>query len=301
MGDIGETAPIAVLLDERRHLLDVASWMLGVGPEAEEAVAHAYRRWYALSDAQRARIAEPRSWLARTTGTICLARLPLHKGTSAVSGEAATGPGRALAEEVSDILREALNTLPPAERAAFLLDAVPVAPPQPVTETAEPLSGPWNEPTGRARLGPGEPRARATTPHQHDRVVQSVRGACTALDAAFLKSLLAPDASAYFDGGGKVRTLPRPVHGRRAVGHALLTLLAPRPHTILALRPANGRTALVVGHHDRVAAVISFAVTRDLVTHVWAVLNPDKLRAWNRDPTDAVERGVQDSERSTLR
>ncbi|MBO1332510.1 RNA polymerase subunit sigma [Streptomyces sp. VRA16 Mangrove soil] len=301
MGDIGEAASLTELLDERRHLLDVASWMLGLGPEAEDVVAHAYRRWYALSDAQRRRITEPRSWLARTTGTICLARLPLQKGAPAAAGEAATVPGRALAEEVGDILRKALNTLSPAEQAAFFLDAVPVAPPRPVTETMGPRSGPWPEPARRARPGPGEPRAGATPPYRHDQVVHAVRGACAALDAAGLESLLAPDVSAYFDGGGKVRALSRPVHGRRAVGHALLTLLAPQPHTVLQLRPANGRTALVVGHHDKVAAVISFAVTRDLVTRVWAVLNPDKLRAWNRGPTDAVERGVQEGERSTLR
>ncbi|MEU1232274.1 RNA polymerase subunit sigma [Streptomyces sp. NPDC005828] len=295
MDDTGETVPIAELLDERRHLLDVASWMLGTDPEAEDAVTHAYRQWYGLTDAQRTKIAEPRTWLTRTTGTICLARLPLRKGSSGGTGAAATALDRALTEEISDVLRDALNTLSPAEWAVFFPDDVPaVPPPQAVAEMAGPPSGPWSELASGARTGPRGHRTHATTPHQHDRIVRSVRGACATLDAARLDSLLAPDVSAYFDGGGKVRTLPGPVHGSRHVGRALLTLLAPRPHTTLQLRPANGRTAIVVRHHDQVAAVISFGVTRNMVTRVWAVLNPDKLRSWNRGPARSIERGVQD-------
>ncbi|MER8047293.1 RNA polymerase subunit sigma [Streptomyces sp. NPDC094032] len=304
MSDTGETVPIAELLDERRHLLDIASWMLGTGPEAEDAVTHAYRRWYGLTDAQRTRITEPRTWLTRTTGTICLARLPLRKGSSGIAGGAAAEVDRALTEEISDVLRGALDRLSPAERAVFFPDDVPGVPQQAVAETAiaetagaetaGASSGPWGEMAAGTGTGPRGHRTHATTPRQHDRIVHAVRGACATLDAARLESLLTPDVSAYFDGGGKVRTLPGPVHGSRHVARALLTLLAPRPHTTLQLRPANGRTAIVVRHRDRVAAVISFGVTRGVVTRVWAVLNPDKLRSWNRDPARAAEHGVQD-------
>jgi RNA polymerase sigma-70 factor, ECF subfamily len=294
MGHTGDTVPIADLLDERRHLLDVASWMLGTGLEAEDAVTHAYQRWYGLTDAQRTNIAEPRTWLTRTTGTICLARLPLQTGSSTVAGEAATEIDRALTEEISDVLLGALNTLSPAERAVFVLDDVFAVPPQTVTVVGQSADA-SAELADYARHSLRVPRVRATTPpQQHDRIVHAVRGACATLDAARLDSLLALDVSAFFDGGGKVRALPRPVHGSRHVGGALLTLLAPRPHITLHLRPANGRTAIVVRHRDQVAAVISFGIARHLVTRVWAVLNPDKLRSWNRGPAAAVERGTQD-------
>lgn len=293
MGHTGDTVPIADLLDERRHLLDVASWMLGTGSEAEDAVTHAYQRWYGLTDAQRTDIAEPRTWLTRTTGTICLARLPLRRGSSALLGEAATAIDRALTEEISDVLLDALNALSPAERAVFVLDDVFAVPPQTLTVVGQSADA-SAELADHARHSLRKRRVRATTPPQHDRIVHAVQGACTTLDAAHLDSLLAPDVTAFFDGGGKVRALPRPVHGSPQVGRALLTLLAPRPHTTLRLHPANGRTAIVVRHRDQVAAVISFAVARHLVTRVWAVLNPDKLRSWNRGPTAAVERGPQD-------
>ena len=34
----------------------------------------------------------------------------------------------------------------------------------------------------------------------------------------------------------------------------------------------------------RVAAVISLDVADDRVSQVWVMLNPDKLRSWNRPP-----------------
>ncbi|MFF1568209.1 RNA polymerase subunit sigma [Streptomyces sp. NPDC058293] len=293
MGHTGDTVPIAELLDERRHLLDVASWMLGTGPEAEDAVTHAYQRWYGLTDAQRTSITEPRTWLTRTTGTICLARLPLQKGSSAIAPEAAPEFDQALTEEISDVLLDALNALSPAERAVFVLDDAFAVPLQAVAKALRQSADTSATLADHARDSLLGQQVRATTARQHDRIVHAVREACSTLDAARLDSLLAPDASAFFDGGGKVRALPRPVHGNHNVGRALLTLLAPRPRITLHLRSANSRTAIVVCHHDRVAAVISFSVARHLVTRLWAVLNPDKLRSWNRGPASALGRGAQ--------
>jgi RNA polymerase sigma-70 factor (ECF subfamily) len=103
--------------------------------------------------------------------------------------------------------------------------------------------------------------------------------------------LLAPDATAFFDGGGKVRALVRPVHGALKIARSLLTLLSHRPRTALDLHSANGRTGIVVRYDGQVAAVISFDIADHRVVQVWAVLNPDKLRLWNRlDASSGVPR-----------
>ncbi|MFG2970355.1 MULTISPECIES: sigma factor [unclassified Streptomyces] len=296
MGQAGDTVPIAELLDERRHLLSVAHWMLGTGPEAEDTVTETYRRWYSLTDAQRTGIPEPRTWLTRATGTICLAHLsrpgrrPVHAGESDSGGT--TGLDRALPEDISDVLLDALDTLPPVERAAFVLNDVFAMPPQTVADIVGQTPQECAELADRARRSLRDSRAHPTTPRQHDRIVRAVQQACATTDATHLAALLAPDATAFFDGGGKVRALTRPVHGNQHVAHTLLTLLTPLPHTTLHLRSANGRTAIVVGHNDQVAAVISFDVTDHHVTHVWAVLNPDKLRGWNRLHAPLDERGT---------
>ncbi|MEU2786672.1 MULTISPECIES: sigma factor [Streptomyces] len=278
-----ETVPIAELLDERRRLLDVAYWMLGRSQDADDAVAEAYRRWYGLPDDDRIRIAEPRSWLVKTVGGICLERLAptgrTHPGTIGAA------PPQDLDEEVSQALLEALDTLSPAERAAFVLNDVFGMAPGTVAVIVGQTEQDCGELAARARHSLRTRRAHPTPPWQHDRVVLAVRRACAAENPARLMSLLAPDATVFFDGGGKVRTLTRPVHGARRATHSLLTLLAGRSRTTLHCRSVNGRTGIVVRYGDEVAAVISLDVAGDHVVQIWAVLNPDKLRYWNRAAT----------------
>ncbi|MCM3301224.1 RNA polymerase subunit sigma [Streptomyces pseudogriseolus] len=121
-----------------------------------------------------------------------------------------------------------------------------------------------------------------TTLRRHDAVVHAVRRACVTADQETLLSLLAPDASAFFDGGGKIRTLVEPVHGRDRVARSLLRLLDRRPHTTtLTAHSVNGRTGLVVRHDRRVVAVMSLEVAGAEVVRMWVVVNPDKLRHWN--------------------
>ncbi|MFH9090124.1 sigma factor [Streptomyces sp. NPDC017673] len=289
MDQAGDAVPIADLLDERRHLLNVAYWMLGTGPEAEDAVTEAYRQWYNLSDLQKARITDPGAWLTEITGSVCLARLILPgrrpAGAGGKGGDTVAGLHRALEEEISGALLNALNALSPTERAAFVLNDVFAMPPRAVAGIVGRTPHECAELADRARRSLRSTRSHPTTPQQHDRIVRAVRQACTTADATHLASLLAPDATAFFDGGGKVRALTRPVHGNQHVARTLLTLLTPRPHTTLHLSPANGRTAIVVRHNDQVAAVISFDIADHHVFQVWAVLNPDKLRTWNRPRT----------------
>ncbi|MFC5752401.1 hypothetical protein [Actinomadura rugatobispora] len=67
----GAASSLAEMLDERRHLLEIAVWMFGAGA-AERIVHETYRRWYALDDGEREGIAVPRAWLTRVAGGICL-------------------------------------------------------------------------------------------------------------------------------------------------------------------------------------------------------------------------------------
>lgn len=231
MASADDAVPIAELLDERRHLLDVACRMLGSSRAAERVIDEAYRRWFDLPERERARITAPRAWLVEVAGSMCLSR-PATPGAAA-GGVRRTEPEHA---ELADCARRSL----------------------------------------RAR------RARPTPPRQHDEVARAVRLACATGDEGLLASLLAADATVFFDGGGKVRALVEPVHGDARVARSLLTLLARDPRTALDTRPVNGRTGLVVRYGRQVAAVISLDIAGPHVVQVWVTLNPDKLRAWNR-------------------
>jgi RNA polymerase sigma-70 factor (ECF subfamily) len=291
MDDASDVMPITELLDERRHLLDVACWLLDSSSEAENVIEEVYRRWYELPNTARADIASPRSWLAKTAADICLARLarseqPHDAGTAPTLVER-TDP--TLDNEVSQVLLTALQALPPAEQAAFVLnDAVGVAP-RMVADAVGRTEPEYVELADHARRSLRGRRSRPTTLQQHDAVARAVRAACVAENAVLLESLLCPDATAVFDGGGKVRALVRSVRGREQVARSLLTVLGPHPRTTVTAQSVNGRTGLVVRCDHRVGAVISLNVTGDRVGQVWAVLNPEKLRRWNQsfDPTAA--------------
>ncbi|GGS99610.1 RNA polymerase subunit sigma [Streptomyces chromofuscus] len=284
MEPVGDTMPIAELLDERRHLLEVAHWMLGSRIAAERVIDEAYREWYGLSDRQRAGITAPRAWLSRIVGTICLARLSLPDPPGAAQGSPRER-GRTDTAPASDVGAELLrpwNTLSPAERAAFVLDDVLGM----ATGTVEGVvgqSGPeWTEPANRARHSLRARRAEPTPPRRQDEIAHAVRQACADEDTERLASLLTPDVTAFFDGGGKVRALTRPVTGSEGVARSLLTLLARHPRTTLQTYPVNGRTGLIARYDDQVAAVVTLDMAGSRVVQVWVVLNPDKLRSWNR-------------------
>lgn len=153
--DHADAVPIAELLNERRYLLDVAYWMLGSTGAAESVVDETYRRWYGLSGAARRRITTPRSWLAKTVGGICLDLLPdggadgRRRGVRAQAQDA-EGPQEKLEEEVSRVLLNALDSLSPAERAAFVLKNAGMPPMQSPTSWDAPSRSAPNSSTGRA-------------------------------------------------------------------------------------------------------------------------------------------------------
>ncbi|MFF7104800.1 RNA polymerase subunit sigma [Streptomyces nigra] len=260
MEPVADTMQIGELLDERRHLRDVAHWMLGDGATAEHVTDEAYGEWYRLSEQQRGRIGAPRAWLTRAVGSIAMARLGL-------SG--------------------ASDTSTHAERAALVIDDVFGDAAGGSATTAEQAApgrqGPVDpEPSGRARHSLRVRTARPASSGVQADVVDAVRQACVDGDADRLADLLHPDAVAFYDGGGKVRALTRPVVGGPRVARSLMTLLARHPRTTLHTGAVNGRTGLVARYDGRVAAVVCLDVAGSRVVQVWAVLNPDKLRSWNR-------------------
>ncbi|WKX22674.1 MULTISPECIES: RNA polymerase subunit sigma [unclassified Streptomyces] len=291
MEPVVDTMPIGELLDERRHLLDVAHWMLGSGVVAEHVTDEAYREWYALSEHQRERIGAPRAWLTRVVGTISLARLALSNrdegppGPAGVGSRGASDP--ALENDLGALWAGALDALTPAERAALVLnDAFGGAAGEFVGAAGPAVRhrpGPADiEPLDRARHSLRARAARPTPPRVEDELVDAVRQACADEDRERLATLLDPDAVAFYDGGGKVRTVTRPVVGAPQVARSLLTLLARHPRTTLHTRPVNGRTGLVACYDGQVATVVSLDLAGARVVQVWVVLNPDKLRSWNR-------------------
>jgi RNA polymerase sigma-70 factor (ECF subfamily) len=61
-----------------------------------------------------------------------------------------------------------------------------------------------------------------------------------------------------------------------------MTLLSGRPGTQLSVEGVNGRPGLVVRRQGLVLAVVGVSATGPRITVLWIVLNPAKLRGWQR-------------------
>jgi RNA polymerase sigma-70 factor (ECF subfamily) len=297
MDDDG-VVPIAELVDERRYLLEVALRLLGNRGDAESAVDETYRLWYGLSEAQRGGIQSPRAWLARVASDVCLTRLPPARVAGDTGPDAETdeeqartdGKPVAAAEAATEdakstrhTLLEALDSLSPAERTAFAVNDGRAAPRGTVADSAERTGREHSEATGQARQRMRERPSQPAARQEHDTVVHSVLRALESEDGAGLESLLSPDATAYFDGGGKVRAPTAAIRGSRRAARSLVHLLPRHPHTTLTPHSINARTGLVARYHSHVAAIIMLGISDQRVTQIWVILNPDKLRPWNRD------------------
>lgn len=255
--DAGALASLAEMLDERRHLVDIATLMFGSATAAEEIVQETYRRWYVLDDRERAAIALPRAWLTRVAGGICL-ELIASNATAVPSDPAlptASAPFGSTAED-----RDAS------------VEGSPVRPPAP-SSTPDLAEG-WARPV---RDVPDGAMLR-----RHDRIARRFAAACGAGDTAALMAVLAADAIVVSDGGGKLRAAVHPTHGADAVGRFITALLSGRPRTAVTVGSVNGRTGLVLRREGRRVAVVSVSTAGDEVIAVWIVLNPAKLEGRHR-------------------
>jgi hypothetical protein len=113
-------------------------------------------------------------------------------------------------------------------------------------------------------------------PDACDDVVHRLAEACRTGDVA---PLLSPGAFAVCDGGGFVAAPVLPLHGADEVAWLLGALL---PGNDLAIESVNGHPGLVMRRTGRAVAVIAVTCDRNVVTALWVVLNPAKLRVWNR-------------------
>jgi len=287
-------------MSERRQLINLTYRLLGSLAEAEDAVQETYARWYALSAQQQGTIKNPGAWLTTVASRICLNLLssararretyvgewlpePLPGGTEWISGRpGGTGVDPAdrvtLDESVSMAFLVVLESMPPAERVAFILhDVFGYS----FAEVAEivgrtPAACRQLATSARRRIRASQPPAIPTT--RQAGIVRDFRQAWEAKDINALIALLDPGATATADGGGLARVVPRPLEGAEQIARFYADLAIPGL-TILE-RTVNGQPGLVAQRDGTTIAVYAFDVADDRIKHIWAILNPDKLRPW---------------------
>jgi RNA polymerase sigma factor (sigma-70 family) len=272
--------------EHRAHLRAVAYRMLGSMSDAEDAVQEA---WLRFSRADLGDVENLPGWLTTVVSRVCLnvlrsrrskqeERLEPSMPDPVVDPEGEVQPEHQalLADAVGLALLVVLDTLPPAERLAFVLHdmfAVPFDEIAPIVDRSVAATRQLAS-RGRRRVqgSPTVPDADLTRQRQ---VVDAFFAAARDGDFGALVAVLDPEIVLRADGG------PRPgvsaiVRGAPAVAGQAMMFADPARR----LSPAvvNGAAGVVVTTGGRAMAVMAFTVAGGRIVAIDALSDPDRLR-----------------------
>jgi ketosteroid isomerase-like protein len=136
----------------------------------------------------------------------------------------------------------------------------------------------------RAHVQARRPRYETDAATRTD-VVERFLAACASGNVADMMAVLAPEVTAWSDGGGKVTAARRPVVGADNVARWLLGVLA-KPNTQgmeTEIVSINGEAAVLGRFAGVVAGSLHFEIEDGRIASLRMILNPDKLRGLHRD------------------
>ncbi|MGV2902799.1 hypothetical protein ACNPM4_14065 [Microbacterium sp. AGC62] len=110
--------------------------------------------------------------------------------------------------------------------------------------------------------------------------IETFGSALCALDEDAIRALLHPEVVVVIDSGGHVPTGPMPATGPEAAASELRALMT--PGTFIATASINGVPGLTLVRGERIVAALTAEMRSHLLSNIWIVCNPDKLRHWNR-------------------
>ncbi|MEV0173103.1 RNA polymerase sigma factor SigJ [Streptomyces sp. NPDC050803] len=294
---------LSAIMSERRQLINLAYRLLGSLADAEDVVQETYARWYALSRQQQEEIASPGGWLTTVAGRICLDLLgsararreryvgewlpePVPDRTEWISGRSGATPADpadrvTLDESVSMAFLVVLESMTPAERVAFILHDVFRYPFAEVAAIVGRTPAACRQLASSARRRIRTTQTPTTTPTAHRAdLVRAFKQAWEAKDIDALIAVLAPDATATGDGGGRVRAALHPVEGAEEIARFYVLRAAVPPGLTLLECTVNGQPGLAAQQDGVTVSVLAFDIAGERIHRIWAVLNPDKLRPW---------------------
>jgi RNA polymerase sigma-70 factor (ECF subfamily) len=268
----------------RNLLFTVAYEMTGSAADAEDVLQETWLRWAEVAHDQ---VGDPRAYLVRITTRLSLNRLRTVKRQREtyigpwLPEPLLTTPDVAedveLADAVSVAMLHVLETLTPSERAVFVLREVFDLPYDDIAAAVDKSTAAVRQIAHRARnhVEARQPRIEVSL-RERQAVVDRFLAAVGTGDIQSLMDVLAPDVVLVTDGGGKKRAALRPILGRDKVMRFMAGVADPR--AVPEQRTVNGSPALCVLIDGEVDTIATFLVEDGLVTGMYAVRNPEKLR-----------------------
>src|SRR5918994_13925 len=265
----------------RPRAFAIAYRMLGSVAEAEDVVQEAFLRMHRAEGVEH-----PKAFLATV-----VTRLSIDELRSARSRrETYVGPwlpepiitdSRPDDESVSMALLVTLEALSPVERAVFLLHDVFDYGYDEIAEIVGKTRETCRQLAVRARRHVEARRPRfESSREQREALAARFFEAIREGDLDGLVELLAEDAVATGDGGGKAAARTTPLRGGAKIARFMLGLmrLADRERYEFEFCEVNGRPGALSRDHGEVVTALSLEIADGRVTEFLSVANPDKLR-----------------------
>lgn len=301
----------------RRMSFAIAYRMLGSAAEAEDVVQEALLRVHRATESGE-QVASLRAYVATATTRLAINELRSARRrreqyvgewlpSPVLTGEVDDPSERAeMADSLSMALLVVLESLSAEQRAAWLLHDVFCYPYAQIAAILEKSEENVRKLASRARRHIEERRPRfPTSVQQREELTRRFLAAVRHGDLSGLEALLADDVVLTGDGGGKVPSLARPVHGRHNVVQVLgiwLRVLDRIPAVTLRPAEVNGGTGvMVLDHRGCLVAVWTLELTGDEIRAIGSVVNPDKLAHLGPVADFAALVGASLQRRSTTR
>ncbi|MET0888266.1 MAG: hypothetical protein ABWX92_17655 [Mycetocola sp.] len=122
-----------------------------------------------------------------------------------------------------------------------------------------------------------DPQAKAAQQRRHNETIHALAAACELRDPALMARLLAPGAELVIDGGGVVWTPAPQTKNARGTSNLIVGMLARYSLLTLEEHPVNGAPAILLRDDGGLVGVVCVGVGREMIAHLWVVLNPEKL------------------------
>lgn len=279
---------LAERFDEHRaHLRAVAYRMLGSLAEADDAVQDA---WLRVSRSGADGIENLRGWLTTIVARVCLnvlqarkarpeAPAGVHMPDPIVTRAGGLDPEHEvlLADSVGLALQIVLDTLPPAERLAFVLHDMFDVSFDEIASMVGRSSTAARQLASRARRRVRGASVPAPDPDlaRQRQVVDAFFAAAHNGDFDALVAVLDPDVIVRSDGGEQRRAASHVRRGAAEVARSALAFAVPSA----VLRPAlvNGAAGVVVMNMGEPFAVMGFTVAHGKIVAIDCVLDPERL------------------------
>jgi RNA polymerase sigma factor (sigma-70 family) len=282
---VSDTEWLAAEFEQHRsHLRAVAYRMLGSVSEADDAVQEA---WIRLARSESAAVENLGGWLTTVVSRVCLNVLRSRRIRQAQSLDAhvpdpivAIHDGSApdqeavLADSIGLALLIVLDTLPPAERLAFVLHDLFAVPFDDVAVILDRTPAATRQLASRARR-----RVQGATPEpdpdplEQRRVVDAFFAAARHGDFDALVELLDPDVVLRADFGSSGATAV--IRGAQAVAGRALMFADPARRLTPAL--VNGAPGVVVSLDGQTTSVMAFAVSAGRIVSIDTLGDAERL------------------------